>query len=495
MTVKGTVLAMAIIFSLAGGIIGAKFLPSELTPQEDQGLINAGAIIPQGATIQYISHYVGEMERILQDVPEVSSQLSTIAQPNPLIWNLLVDWKDRKRSSLEIIDEIRPKLRAIPGINAYASPGKTLLSGGGRTEESIQFVLQTTKSQSELDSASELLEYALRQERIIPFLNTDRGEDTQEYIVEINRDKAGLMGVDVSTIGETFDTFISGRRVTDFKKDSEQFDVMASVLSEEKRAPSDLSNMFVKGRSRDREVMVPLSNIVSLKKETIPIQINHYNQLRSVTLSGELAPGISLGQAVETFERLSTEILPEGIRAEFSGETKKFLEARYTIYLIFTLALIFIFLVMAAQFESFIDPFIIMFTVPLSLSGAILTLKLVGGSINIYSQIGLITLIGLITKHGILIVEFANQILDKDKSISLVEAVTQAALLRLRPILMTTAAMVLGAIPLVIATGAGAESRRQIGWVIAGGMMIGTIFTLFVIPAVYTYLSSRRKTR
>ncbi|HCI49070.1 MAG: hypothetical protein A2621_01830 [Alphaproteobacteria bacterium RIFCSPHIGHO2_01_FULL_41_14] len=493
MSVKGMVVGAAIGFSVVGGIIGAKFLPSELTPQEDQGLINAGAMIPQGATIQYMSQYVAEMERILQEIPELSSQLSTIVQPSPLIWTLLVDWKDRKRSSLEIIEEIRPKLRAIPGINAYASPGRTLLSGGGKTEESIQFVLQTTKSQSELDAASEILERALRQERIIPYLITDRGEDTQEYIVEINRDKAGLLGVDVATIGETFDTFVSGRRVTDFKKDSEQFDVVASVATDQKRSPNDLSNMFVKGRFRDREVMVPLSNIVTLKKENIPIQINHYNQLRSVTLSGELAPGISLGQAVETFEKLSAEILPEGIRAEFSGETKKFLEARYTIYLIFGLALIFIYLVMAAQFESFVDPFIIMFTVPLSLSGALITLKLVGGSINIYSQIGLITLIGLITKHGILIVEFSNQILDKEKNLTLVEAVTRAALLRLRPILMTTAAMVLGAVPLVIATGAGAESRRQIGWVVAGGMMIGTLFTLFVIPAVYTFLSSRRK--
>lgn len=494
MSIKGTVLGAAIIFSLVGGIIGIKFLPTELTPQEDQGRITASAMIPQGATISYLSPYVGEMERLLLEIPEVQNQLSTVAIPMPIIWNILEDWKDRKRSSLEIVRQLNTKLREIPGINAYASPGKTLLSGGGgRTEESIQFVLQTTKSQSELDIASEILQYALVRERIIPHLNTDRGEDTQEYVVDINRDKAGLLGVDVSTIGETLDTFISGRRVTDFKKDSEQFDVMASVAPLEKRAPTDLNNMFVKGRFRDREVMVPLSNIVKLKKETIPIQINHYNQLRSVTLSGELAPGVSLGQAVETFERLSAEILPEGIRADFSGETKKYLEARYTIYMIFSLALIFIFLVMAAQFESFIDPFIIMFTVPLSLSGALITLKLTGGSVNIYSQIGLITLIGLITKHGILIVEFANQLIDREKNITLVEAVIQAALLRLRPILMTTAAMVLGAIPLVIATGAGAESRRQIGWVIAGGMMVGTIFTLFVIPAVYTYLSSRRK--
>lgn len=495
MSIRSIVLGLAGVFSIIGIVIGFNFLPSELTPQEDQGLINAGAMIPQGANIKYISKYTEEAEKILRDVPEVQSQLSTIAQPNPLIWNLLSDWKDRKRSSMDIIKEIRPKLRAIPGINAYATPGKTLISGGGRTDESIQFVLQTTKSQSELDAASEILEYALRQERIIPFLNTDRGEDTQEYLVEIDRDKAGLLGVEVSTIGETFDTFISGRRVTDFKKDSEQFDVMASVLESERRSPNDLSNMFVRGRLKDQEIMVPLSNIVKLKKETIPVQINHYNQLRSVTLSGELAAGVSLGEAVEIFQRLSEEVLPEGIRAEFSGETKKFLEARYTIYLIFALALIFIFLVMSAQFESFVDPFIIMLTVPLSLSGALITLKLVQGSINIYSQIGLITLIGLITKHGILIVEFANQIFDRDKKITIHEAVIQASLLRLRPILMTTAAMVLGAVPLVVASGAGAESRRQIGWVIFGGMTIGTLFTLFVVPAVYTYLSTRRSKR
>ena len=495
MSIRGVVILLAVLFSSIGIVIGLKFLPSELTPQEDQGLINAGAMIPQGANIKYISQYVEEVEKILREVPEVNSQLSTIAQPNPLVWNLLKDWKDRKRSSLDIIKEIRPKLREIPGINAYASPGRTIISGGGRTDEAIQFVLQTTKSQSELDSVSQILQSALQQEKIIPFLNTDRGEDTQEYLVDINRDKAGLLGVEVSTIGETFDTFISGRRVTDFKKDSEQFDVMASVLEKERRSPNDLSNMFVRGRLKDREVMVPLSNLVTLKKETIPVQINHYNQLRSVTLSGELAQGVSLGEAVSVFQRLSDEILPEGIRAEFSGETKKFLEAQYTIYLIFSLALIFIFLVMAAQFESFVDPFIIMLTVPLSLSGALITLKLVQGSINIYSQIGLITLIGLITKHGILIVEFANQIFDGDKKISLADAVIKASILRLRPILMTTAAMVLGAVPLVFAVGAGAESRRQIGWVICGGMMIGTIFTLFVVPAVYTFLSKRKGQR
>ncbi|UNM05729.1 MAG: efflux RND transporter permease subunit [Holosporaceae bacterium] len=247
MSIRGTVLMIALMFSATGVLIGFKFLPSELTPQEDQGLINAGAMIPQGANIKYVSRYVAEVERILRDVPEVKSQLSTVAQPNPLVWNLLSDWKDRKRSSLDIIKEIRPKLRAVPGINAYATPGKTLISGGGRTDEAIQFVLQTTKSTKRVGRGIRIAGICASPRTHYSVLEHRQREDTQEYLVEINRDKAGLLGVEVSTIGETFDTFISGRRVTDFKKDSEQFDVMASVLEAERRSPNDLSNMFVQG--------------------------------------------------------------------------------------------------------------------------------------------------------------------------------------------------------------------------------------------------------
>ena len=253
--------------------------------------------------------------------------------------------------------------------------------------------------------------------------------------------------------------------------------------------------MYVRGRIKDKETMVALADIITLRKNRLPNVISHYNQLVSVELGGPLASGISLGKAVETIEYLSEHALPTGIRSDFSGETRQFLQTRYTIYLIFGLALTFIFLVMAAQFESFSDPLIIMFTVPLSLSGALITLKLVGGSVNIYTQIGLITLIGLITKHGILIVEFANQIRENDEKMTRTEAVIQATMLRLRPILMTTSAMVLGAIPLVFSVGAGAQSRRQIGWVIFGGMLIGTVFTLFVIPAIYTILSKKHRVK
>lgn len=505
---RSIVLASGFALFLGGMIIGFKGLPSELAPAEDQGVIFTSAMIPQGATVPYIKKYMDDVSKVMSEVPEVESRLSIVSSPNPMSWNILKPWEDRTRSSRAIIDNIRDKLRSIPGVHAYAFPGGNLIASGSKSEDSVQFVLQTTRDQSELDGASEILQTALQRSRIFPYLNTDRGEDTQEYIVDINRDKAGLLGVDVSTIGETFDTFISGRRVTDFKKDSEQFDVIASVREQAKRSPDDLSNMFVRGGSNN-ETMIPLANVVNIKKEVIPIQINHYNQLRSVTLSGNLAEGVSLGHAVSTFEKLAGEILPDGIRTEFAGETKQYIEARYTIYLVFALALIFIYLVMAAQFESFLDPFIIMFSVPLSLAGALVTLKLVGWfgafvkflgitttfnfytSINIYTQIGLITLIGLITKHGILIVEFANQIREENPLMSRIEAAIKATMLRLRPILMTTAAMVLGAIPLTLSTGAGAVSRSQLGWVIFGGMTIGTIFTLFVVPIIYTFISKK----
>lgn len=268
--------------------------------------------------------------------------------------------------------------------------------------------------------------------------------------------------------------------------------MLVSVKEDKRRSMEDLSGMYVRGTAGQyKDHMIPLSNLVTIKKEVVPVRINHFNQLLSVTLSGSLPEDVSLGAAVEQIQKIADQILPEGIQTEFTGETKQYLETRYDIFWIFALAIVFIYLIMAAQFESFRDPFIIMFTVPLSLSGAIITLKLTGGSLNIYSQIGLITLIGLITKHGILIVDFANKIQENEGK-SIEDAVMQAAKLRLRPILMTTAAMVLGAIPLVIASGAGAISRQQIGWVIFGGMILGTLFTLYVIPLIYTLMAQKK---
>jgi len=260
--------------------------------------------------------------------------------------------------------------------------------------------------------------------------------------------------------------------------------VMVQVADVDRRDPSDLTNIYVRGRANQ---MVQLGNLVQLRETVAPKELNHFNKLRSATISANLAPGYSLGEALAFIEQLAEEASSGNIQLEYKGESREFLESGSTLMFAFVLALVFIYLVLAAQFESFIDPLIILVTVPLAIGGALLALHLSGGTISIYSQVGMITLVGLITKHGILIVEFANQMQLQGKS--RLEAVIESAALRLRPILMTTAAMVLGAIPLALATGAGAEGREQIGWVIVGGMTLGTLLTLFVVPMAYSWLA------
>jgi multidrug efflux pump len=261
---------------------------------------------------------------------------------------------------------------------------------------------------------------------------------------------------------------------------------MVQVADIDRRNPDDLRRIYVRGSGGQ---MVQLANLVTVSEAVAPKELNHFNQLRSATITANLAPGYTIGDGLAFLEQAAQETLPPTARVDYAGESREFKRSSAGILVTFVLALAFIYLVLAAQFESFIDPFIIMMTVPLSMTGALLALYWSGGTLNIYSQVGLVTLIGLITKHGILITEFANQ--QRARGMAMREAVVEAAALRLRPILMTTGAMVLGAVPLAVATGAGAESRQDIGWVIVGGLLVGTFFTLFVIPVVYTYVARR----
>jgi len=474
------------IFSIAGLFVVLLGLKSEVAPREDQGVIYSFADANPLATLSSIKPYVDQTEDVFRQQPEVIKRLAILQVPNSMAWNLLKPWGERSRSSMQIVEDTKSKLRDVPGVAARSGPGRPLMGAGGGNNEAVQFVLQTTKSFNELYAAAGLLERALRKTGVLSNLLVDHSAGTQQISIEIDRDKAQDMGVDVHEIGETIDAFISGRKAGRFNRDREQFDVRLEVTPDNKREPYDLNNIYVKSR---KDEMVPLSNLVKVKKESVPVEIQHYNQLRSVTFSADLGTGYSLGEGVEVIQQLAETMLPDSVRTSFSGSTQDLIEARYTMLLIFALALAFIYLIMAAQFESFTDPFIIMFSVPLSLSGAVIVLKCTGGTLNVYTQIGLVTLIGLITKHGILIVDFANERRRQGKE--KVEAVFEATLLRLRPILMTTFAMVLGALPLVWAVGAGAESRHQIGWVILGGMSIGTLFTLYVVPVVYSFFSRK----
>ena len=281
---------------------------------------------------------------------------------------------------------------------------------------------------------------------------------------------------------------LGGRQVTRFKREGEQYDVIVQVADGDRTNPDDQTKIYVRGSNGD---MIQLANLVTVKETVAPKALNHFNQLRAGKVTALLAPGYTLGEALDYLDEAADRILPADVQVDYDGQSREFKDASEGITLIFILALAFIYLVLAAQFESFVSPFVIMLTVPLSMTGALLLLTLTGGTLNIYSQVGLVTLIGLITKHGILIVEFANQL--RDQGIALKEAVTEAAVVRFRPILMTTGAMVLGAVPLATAAGAGAESRQQIGWVIVGGLLVGTFFTLYIIPVVYSYVA--RKSR
>ena len=312
--------------------------------------------------------------------------------------------------------------------------------------------------------------------------------NTPELRVDVNREKIADVGVDVSTIGRTLETMLGGRQVTRFEQDGEQYDVIVRVNPLDRSNPADISNIYA--RAGDGQ-MVQLSNLVDVRESVAPQSLNHFNRLRAAIVSANIAPGYSLGQVLTEVHRIADATLPPTVQTDLNGQSREFRDSSGSIYLVFAMALVFIYLVLAAQFESWRNPFIIMMSVPLSLAGGLFALWVSGGTLSIYSQIGLITLLGLITKHGILIVEFATQL--RDDGHHLVDAVVEASVMRLRPILMTTGAMVLGALPLALASGAGAESRAQIGWVIVGGLSFGTLMTLFVVPVVYSLIAPERQ--
>jgi multidrug efflux pump len=306
--------------------------------------------------------------------------------------------------------------------------------------------------------------------------------------VDFDREKAAVLGIQIETIGRTLETLLGGRQVTRFKREGKQYDVIVKLEDKDRRQPTDLTSIYVRGATGS---VTQLSNLVTVRETVAPKELNHFNRLRAAIISGNVAPGYTLNEALTVMERAAGEVLTPEYQTTLDGQSREFRESGQQLYLIFVLALAFIYLVLAAQFESFRGPLVIMLTVPLAVTGALLIMKLTGGTLNVYSQIGLVMLIGLITKNGILIVEFANQLRDQGRE--KIEALVEACALRLRPILMTTLATVLGAVPLATAIGDGAESRSAIGWVIVGGMSFGTLFTLFVIPVAYTYIVGDRK--
>jgi multidrug efflux pump len=473
--------------TLGAGALLFTSLKSELSPLEDRGLIFGVVSAPQGSTPQYTADQLKPIEAFYSQIPEAFGYTAIAGFPTVVDGTTVLrlkPWEERAKKQQQIAEELRPKLASIPGAQAYPINPPSL--GQSFRSTPIEYVIMAQVPYAELQR---MVDRFLDEAGKFPGalnLQTDLRLNTPEVRVNINRDKLGDVGVNVDTVGRTLETMLGGRQVTRFKREGEQYDVIIQVEPLARSSPSDISEIYVRGRGGE---MVQLANIVQVREGVAPQSLNHFQRLRAVKITGTLAPGYSLEEVLNAFDEAARSTLGASAQIGLDGQSREFRTSGSEIYLVFVLALFFIYLVLSAQFESFIAPFVIMLSVPLSMTGALFALWMTGGTLNIYSQVGLITLVGLITKHGILIVEFTNQL--RAKGMGMMEAVAESATMRLRPILMTTGAMVLGALPLAMATGAGAESRMQIGWVIVGGMSFGTLLTLFVVPVAYSLLARK----
>jgi multidrug efflux pump len=460
------------------------FAKNELAPDEDQGVIFMIANAPQPTNLDYLSTYTDEFIDIFKAFPEYYSsfQINGFNGVQSGIGGfLLKPWNERERTQMELLPLVQSKLEGIAGLQIF---GFNLPSLPGTGEGlPFQFVINTANDyESLLEVADRVKQRALDSGKFA-FLDIDLAFDKPEVVVDIDRAKAAQMGVSMDALGGTLATLLGEAEINRFTIDGRSYKVIAQVERPYRDNPDWLSNYYVKNQQGQ---MLPLSTLITLSDRARPRQLNQFQQLNSVIFQG--FPTVSMGEALETVRSIAQEEAPEGYAFDYAGAARQFVQEGSALWVTFGLALAIIFLVLAAQFESFRDPLVILVTVPLSICGALIPLFLGISSMNIYTQVGLVTLIGLISKHGILVVEFANQ-LRLQKGLSAREAVEEAAAIRLRPVLMTTAAMVFGMVPLILAGGAGAVSRFDIGIVIATGMSVGTLFTLFVLPCVYTLLA------
>ncbi len=491
--IKGVVLQarwIVVAIMLLSGVAIALVFPTmkqELSPIEDRGVILANVTAPDGATLDYTDRYARALEKMGESFKEFDRIFASVGNPTVAQASVVyrtVDWDDRTRTTVDMAKELLPKFNALPGVTAFPITPPSL--GQGFRERPLNFVVQTSDSYQNLNVVvRQLLEEIAKNPGIVS-PDVDLRLNKPELRIEVERDKAADLGVSVEVVAKAIETLLGGRNVTRYKRDGEQYDVVVQTEDRGRTTPEDIDRIYVRGRN---DAIIPLSALVKVRESVSPRELNHFGQRRSVTITANLSSDYSLGEALKFMDQTAAKVLKTGYSTDLNGTSREFKNSQGALVIVFGLALLFIFLVLAAQFESFVDPLVIMLSVPLSMIGALLALKWSGGSLNVYSQIGLITLVGLITKHGILIVEFTNQL--RGQGMEMVDALVKASAQRLRPILMTTAAMVLGAIPLALAHGAGAESRIQIGWVIVGGMSLGTLLTVFVVPTMYTLFARK----
>lgn len=486
---KAKITTWTLLFSLFGYTV-YYFMPREQLPYQDVQMLRFDGHGPQTATLQFTQKYVDEVDAIMGKIPDIKSRQYDIT--NPSFDGVAVLQERSSKSTAEVVKDLIARSQNVPGIDIRFSAGSGINDDSSRI---VSFVVRGNKSHRELREITGNLINGIYTNNIAESIRSTTRNEAEDYVVEVLRDKASAMNLDPRDISDTISGLLQGAVATRFKKDNKTYDVKVQIEDEFKRAPSQLNDIFAKAWSRTNggeDILIPLPELVNVTPRSGPVSIYRYNRSRANTVLAQLQPDVSLGEGIERIQQLAKDTLPDDVFIEFIGDTKRFLTETDTMLLIFLLALSFIYLVMAAQFESWKDPLIIMFTVPLALVGGVISLKfLPHGTINMFSNIGFLTLIGLITKHGILMVDFANKQMDLGKSAT--DAIMIAATRRLRPILMTTLAMVLGSLPLALARGAGCEIRRPLGVVVVGGMSIGTLFTVFVIPVIYTFFAKFKR--
>lgn len=482
-----------IIISIGTIYLLLQTIPSELAPLEDRSEFRFMAQAPEGATFEYMDSYVNGMyEFVADEVPEVLGVLSITspsfggsggAANSGFLKVMLKDPSQRDRTQQQIVDDITPKARKFTGVRTFVSQSQTI--GDRRGGFPVQIVVQA----ADIDKLKAVLPKFLEKANESPmftFVDLDLKFNKPEINVIINRDKARNLGVNVIDISQTLQLGLSGSRFGNFIMDGKQYQIIGQVEKKNRNEPLDLKTLYVRNK---RGEIIQLDNLVTVEEQSSPPQLYRFNRYSSAKVSAQPAPGVALADGIKEMERIASEVLDDTYSTELSGASREFSESSNSIYMAFLLALAIIYLVLAGQFESFKDPLIIMFTVPLALAGALISIWYANQTMNIFSQIGIIMLIGLVTKNGILIVEFANQ--RKTQGLSVMDSVIGAAESRFRPIIMTSLSTILGILPIALALGAGSESRVSMGIAVIGGMLFATVLTLFVIPAIYSYFSGK----
>jgi multidrug efflux pump len=464
-------------------------LKREFVPADDRGFFFTFVVAPEGATVAYTDGYLRQLEGIIHGTKEVRSSFAVIGFGGPpssgILGAILTDWDERDRSAQDIIGEVQPKFFGVPGVFAFAINPPAF----GGFQAPVQFVVQNRDFEALVRGMDSLQARAATIPGLVN-VDTDLRVTKPELVVTLDRDRAEDLGVPARDIATTLQTLLGGRDVSRFTSDNKLYDVILRLDAGQRATPSDISGIQVRGRDN---ALVPLDAVTRVEEKIGPRQLNHFNRVRSFTLSASMTPGFTLGQALDSLNAAASKVLPAGSTVDLAGESREFSESGSALYFAFALAIIFVFMVLAAQYESLLHPFTVLLAVPLAVTGALAALWLTKSTLNVYSQIGMILLIGLVSKNSILLVTYANQMRQEGKDA--ISAMREAGRIRLRPILMTSVAAIFGAMPIALGLGAGAGSRRPLGYSIIGGLVLSTMLTLFVVPAVFVLFERARAKR